>query len=271
MNDETPLKRCPKCSEEKPATTQYFYRCTKAWDGLYGYCKDCSKIIRKNYREEHLEEEKASFKQYYQDNADWMKQRTKDYYQEHIEEKRATRKQYYQDNLEQERAYRKRRYKEKRDVILAASRQGRFNNPDKKRVQLNDWRRRNPIRVKIAYHEQRTRRQNLPYDFTDSDWLYALTYWNNCCAICGRYEGEDCCIASDHWIPLSYPGDNNPGTVPWNIVPLCHGKNGCNNKKKNKLPNDWLWETFEGNQAHQKLTEIEKFFQSAKTRERNSN
>lgn len=37
------LKRCPKCNQEHPATTEYFHRQRKAVDGWQRWCKQCRK------------------------------------------------------------------------------------------------------------------------------------------------------------------------------------------------------------------------------------
>jgi hypothetical protein len=37
----TRLKKCTKCKKEKPATTEFFYKCKKVKSGLSGSCKVC--------------------------------------------------------------------------------------------------------------------------------------------------------------------------------------------------------------------------------------
>jgi len=59
-------------------------------------------------------------------------------------------------------------------------------------------------------------------------------------------------------IPLVSP--DCLGTVPENIVPLCHGVSGCNNEKQNLHPQKWLERKFGEAEAKQKLLEIEAFF-----------
>ena len=82
--------------------------------------------------------------------------------------------------------------------------------------------------------------------------------------ICGRSADAECSIAADHWIPLSYKGTDNPGTVPWNILPLCHGIGGCNNHKCNRDPIEWLVEKLGEEAAMQKLAEIQAYFDLVK-------
>lgn len=97
--------------------------------------------------------------------------------------------------------------------------------------------------------------------FTTQEWKRALRYFNGCCAVCGR-QGKDLFgvikIAADHWIPLNSP--NCPGTVATNILPLCHGLGGCNNKKRDVLPEQWLIEQFGKRKAGQIIQRIEGYF-----------
>jgi hypothetical protein len=64
----------------------------------------------------------------------------------------------------------------------------------------------------------------------------------------------------DHWIALSDPRPDNPGTVPTNIVPLCHGIGGCNNRKSNRDPVEFLETEFGVRRARQILTRINAYF-----------
>jgi hypothetical protein len=69
-------------------------------------------------------------------------------------------------------------------------------------------------------------------------------------------------LAKEHWIAL---GDQrNPGTVPWNILPLCHAKSGvkggCNNAKWTKDPVVWLESVLSPESFQRKLAEIMDYF-----------
>src|SRR4030095_13167308 len=79
--------------------------------------------------------------------------------------------------------------------------------------------------------------------------------------------------AIDHWIPLADPA--SPGTVPWNMLPLCHWKKNtknsshapyCNASKGAKDPVVWLTEKLGPRKAKAKLKEIETFFARAQER-----
>lgn len=73
---------------------------------------------------------------------------------------------------------------------------------------------------------------------------------------------------ADHWIPLVY--DDCPGTVPENIVPLCHsikdGAGGCNNSKQALDPYQWLIDKFGKRKAEEIFTKIQAYFEMVKTK-----
>jgi hypothetical protein len=101
------------------------------------------------------------------------------------------------------------------------------------------------------------RKRRLPDTFTEQDWQRALDYWDHKCAVCGRPRGLWHTLAADHWVPLTSP--ECPGTVPTNIIPLCHGEGGCNNSKGKKMPDAWLKQKLGPKQASQKQLEIDTY------------
>jgi hypothetical protein len=104
-----------------------------------------------------------------------------------------------------------------------------------------------------------TRKRELPHSFTGKDWDRALDYWGHKCAICERPRGLWHTLAQDHWIPLTNP--DCPGTDPTNILPLCHGTDGCNNSKGKHNPETWLKKKLGKKKATQKLAEIHAYFE----------
>jgi hypothetical protein len=101
--------------------------------------------------------------------------------------------------------------------------------------------------------------------FTEHDWQFCLEYWHHQCAICGAQEGLFHTLAADHWVPISTP--NSPGSVPWNILPLCHGRYGCNSRKGAQDPTTWLIALLGKRKARRKLAEIEAFFTLTRQRD----
>lgn len=117
----------------------------------------------------------------------------------------------------------------------------------------------------IKSHNRRQRNRHLPNTLQPETWLEAIEYWHGCCAVCGRQLSDlfnSHKPAMDHWIPVA--SANCPGTVPYNILPLCHGAGGCNNSKGKKDPVIWLTEKLGKRAAKKKLAEIEAYFDSVR-------
>jgi hypothetical protein len=136
---------------------------------------------------------------------------------------------------------------------------------------LNHKRYRTPeekqANARFHWRARRARKRGAPYDFTEDDELFMLNYWDNRCAICGRSADFWHWVALDHWMPLR--ADTVFGTVPSNILPLCHAKRGagtvpgvraCNNSKGAKDPVTWLTTRLGPRKAAAKLREIAAYF-----------
>lgn len=209
MNDYTPetsLKRCGTCKQEKPATSSYFGRDKHRCDGLCNSCKEC----RRQYREANRDNQKEWFKQYRIDNRDSL--RAKD----------------------------KARYPLRREQDKAARKRQKDRNPERIKI-LNHER---YLRLKPSYHAanhiRRARRLSLPTRWNKKYWAACLEYFRYRCAVCGAQLRDlfgNVEPNADHWIPLTYKGGDNPGTVRENMVCLC---NDCNLNKFNKMPEQWL-------------------------------
>lgn len=152
--------------------------------------------------------------------------------------------------------------------IISNTREWQKANPEKVSSHIKRWQKANPRKMKMAAIRRRSRKESLPTELTDYDWQQAIEYFNGCCAVCGRQLKDLFAThraAADHWIPVSYEGADNPGTVPENIVPLCHGLDGCNNKKNAKLPDVWLKEQYGTRKANEILARINAYFEWVKS------
>lgn len=228
-----PLKRCSKCGIEKPATREHFPKHNKTSDGLCSWCKSCHSEQACLWSRVHKDTISAKNKQWRIENPDKAKEKDrKRYAKDPLKERQRFRK-YYYTNVEQVRERDRRRTMAK---------------PDK---------------AKIKCHKRLTRLRGLPIELEINDWQHAVSYFHGCCAVCGR-QGKDLLgthtLAADHWIPLSSP--DCPGTIPTNIVPLCHGQGGCNNSKNDSDPIEWLNRKFGKRRAKQILERIHGYFAS---------
>jgi hypothetical protein len=113
-------------------------------------------------------------------------------------------------------------------------------------------------RQAVNTHMRRARLAAVPAAFTMADAAFMRRYFGYACAACGRQEGFEWIIANDHWIPLSDPAC--PGTVPTNMIPLCHGIGGCNNTKNKANPLLWLRRRFGPRKAASIQRKIEAYF-----------
>jgi len=116
------------------------------------------------------------------------------------------------------------------------------------------------------------RQQGLPAYFEREHEIFMLDYWHNACAICGGTADFWHWLVWDHWIPLAHP--TCPGTLPRNILPLCHGRKGagtlsgppaCNNSKGSQDPIVWLTTKLGPRKAKAKLREIERYFTAVRS------
>lgn len=234
-------KQCTKCGEGKIIS---MFAKRKGRPRGTSWCKTCISKYQKQYRQ--LPEAKEWLKTYQKSgkpkeyHRQWCK-RNPDKLKLYALKHKGSRAEYYREyeriNKETKRAYRKEYYR--RPEI-------------KRRIYTNEQR-------------KRARKLSLPHTLTAQEWQHALNYFNGCCAVCGRQLNDmfgEFKAAMDHWIPLSYKGDDNPGTVATNIVPLCHGVDGCNNSKHNKLPDVWLKHKFSTRKANEIMKRIQDYFDS---------
>lgn len=300
-------KRCSKCGNEYPATTEFFGKCKTAKSGLFSYCRECNKKRQREYfhseegykkRRESIDKNLAANKErnsQLNPHADASKtkicggcNRSLSVLEFSIERIRgdglhgfckscANERQakYRADNLEKARETSNRNVKRWREnnpekaAVLSKESSARYKEKNLEKVQernrrnVKRWLKENPEYRAIANTRRRARKKSLPNDFTLEDWQYALDYFNGCCAICGRQAKDlfgERTIAADHFIPMSKGG----GTVPENIIPLCHGIDGCNSKKHAKDPAQWLHETYGKRKANEIIAKIETFFSTVR-------
>jgi hypothetical protein len=115
-------------------------------------------------------------------------------------------------------------------------------NPSKELAINKAWYDAHPEFSRQRGQRRRSRIAQIPYAFPEEQRTFMLNYWQHTCAVCGNPEGLFWELADDHWIPVTSP--QCPGTIPTNIVPLCHGQGGCNNSKGSSNPHTWLVRRF---------------------------
>jgi hypothetical protein len=246
---DVPMKKCSECKQLKPATAEYFHKNRSLPGGFHYWCKVC--FLEDAERKRRA---KGIPKKHYRSLVDgnlrcsvchsWKPATTDFFYAD-----RSSKTEFSCDckDCKTKANEKRRRLKGKRI---------RNTGRDRAKEALNVVRRR-------------ARKRNLPDHFTRQDWQRCLEYFNHCCAICGRQLKDlfgTHTAAADHWVPLTSP--DCPGTVPTNIVPMCHGIGGCNPSKAANNAEQWLIKRFGKRKAKKKLAEIEAYFEWLKTNPR---
>lgn len=234
-NLDSTTKRCSHCKKEFPATPEYFITRLANRNGIGAWCKNC---VHEYNRTPAAKESKKRYAQTPAGKLTAVRAKEK-YRPKRIERDR-------QYNATPKARVARRQYNKS---IKAKDAHQRYNSTSNGKVS-----------VKVRRQRYRAKKRALDNTFSQKDWDVAIKYFNGRCAVCGRQPGFQHTLAADHWIPLSSP--DCPGTVPMNVIPLCHGQDGCNNSKSNKMPLDWLIQKYGKRKAAKTLRKIEGFFDS---------
>lgn len=247
-NDTTiPMKRCTKCGEEFPATTEYFHKEKLGKYGLRADCKWCKNAKKRAARLDPIK-------------GDEIRRYMREYWQ--IPENKAKKKAYDQS-----------RYHRPEVKARAAQNAHKWRQRPGVKEHLkeyfSEWKQRvdfGPLNV-VYGAKRKARKRGLCDDFTPAQRQFAIEYFNNCCAVCGRQFFDlfgERQLALDHWIPIT--SKECPGTTASNMVPLCHGTGGCNNSKRNTDPQEWLIRRFGKRKSSQILERINSYFDVVRKR-----
>lgn len=255
----TPTKRCRTCGQEFPATPDFFYR--TGWkDYLVSDCKRCYCLSRPSKPRPSKKGQKPRYKP---PIIDGKKQCTVCKEWKFLDEFSLKKDSDYRSNCKACGRIKTANWRaNNRERHRAYSRQYAEDHQD-------EVREKNRYRIRKYYQDgfgrlvkqrRKARKKELLDTLTPRDWQHALDYFNGCCAACGKPPGLWHMIVPDHWIPLA--SHDCPGTIPQNIVPLCHGQDGCNNAKRDKKPEQWLTEQFGKRKAQEILKKIKAYFVS---------
>lgn len=271
--DPHPDKRCSACTRFKPFKD--FSNSKKTTDGLMSHCKKChaeNERQRRKTPEHKIKERDRSrlrnkLPQKIEYLAGWRKRNP-----DKIKEYAATDRIRHREHRRQKRLE---RYVNKRDHELAVNRAWAKAHPHVMRAGTSRWRERHPEYARVQNVRHQARKHSLPVNFTIKDWRRAKAYFAindvECCAVCGRPAGLWHTLAADHWIPLTDPRPDNPGTVPTNMVPLCHAKKDgeacCNNEKYNHDALEWLTEKYGKRKAAQVMKRVTEYFEWVKSQD----
>lgn len=132
------------------------------------------------------------------------------------EEKRAYDKKYRAARKIERRTYQAAYYRTHREEMIAAA---------------LIWQRQNPGKKRDKEKARSAKKRANGGSYTAKQWRELKVFHGNRCLGCGIAEVEllrvGLKLVPDHVLPVAKGGTSDIG----NIQPLCHGKNGCNNKK----------------------------------------
>lgn len=256
---DLPLKCCTKCGNEYPATGEFFrLHCGK----IEQPCRDCHAQANREWRTLNPDKIKA-----YNPTPE-SKERAKVYarirYETHREQELERSKRWKQANKKRVKEIDKQYRLRNRHRIRQRSKEYARQHPEYRAKQKLRHQVKTPDKRKAYKNNYKARKRELPATFTAEQWRHCIEYWNYSCAICGRPQGLWHSLAADHWIPITSPVC--PGTVVDNILPLCHGIDGCNNNKSNRQPIEWLVEKLGKRKSSKKLAEIQAYFAVVKAK-----
>jgi hypothetical protein len=240
-----PLKCCTQCGSEKPRTREYFDTSRQSRDGLKQPCKVCRRAE-------------------YHANPEAARQRTQAWYRENTARAKAYLKAYRDGEKREELLGKKRAdWTQHKEEINHKRREDRQKDHTRILAREQQWRKNHRDKGRLysrtAYAKRYERLRGLPNTFTEEQWKSCLQYWGYACAVCGKQEGFQWTLAQDHWIALDL--SNSLGHVVDNIVPLCHGIDGCNNSKRNHVAEEWLVRKLGNQRAARVLKRIQDYFQ----------
>lgn len=155
-------KHCARCNIWKNKND--FYKNKKTKDGLRYYCKDCEKLLKKEWHKKNPE----YFKQYREDHKDYYKNYFKQYHESHEDIIKKRKKKYYHANREYCKKKSKKYYIENRETILEKTKN------DKK------WKGTFPKRkdyMKKYYHKKRKKYYKHRYIKNKEDILRQSKEW----------------------------------------------------------------------------------------------
>lgn len=272
-NFSIPLKKCSrkdKCSNPagcwQPATSEYFHKSKHTKDGFTNQCKQCVRARNQQPAQKEAArirnarpEVRARMYEYRQSPRG---QQVLKKYNDSNKAKTRMREFYARPEQREKR----RRYS---SLVVVKTRRQIYEQLPEIRLKIRAYQRseRGKHVFKLASQRRRARKLTLPDTLTMEEWVFALEYFHGCCAACGRQLMDlfgSHTVAMDHWIPLTSP--DCPGTIASNIIPLCHGLNGCNNSKYNRDAFEWLVWKFGTNEAQRIMTKINGYVNHLKLR-----
>lgn len=222
------IKRCTKCGQDFPATTEYFYAHKTASDGLQTRCKPCYKGFQKRYIANNLEKVKEQKRQYKLQNPEKVNAYFRQYRKAHPQ----TQKRYLQ-RQDSDKKYRE----ANKEKLREQQREYRLRKPEIGRERRRRWGEQNPERVLELARQRRARKKNAEGQHTADEVQQLYVMQRGLCCFCSKPVGDKRDgikrshfenYTEEHILPLDRGGSN------WisNMVLTCWN---CNCSRQDKL------------------------------------
>ena len=237
------MKKCSKCGEEFPLTSDYFKKRKDSKDGFRGECNSCKAESRKQYFLKNKESIAVKSKEYRKQNRTVINEQIRVWHSKNKVTQAEKRKLYYQENREtldeNNKLWRKenklarsehcKKYYESNKATICEKGRARYQNNGPEYAEYKKEYRQGHLELCCMYSQRRrARRRLLPATLTVEQWEQIKKDFDGKCAYCG----EELPLEQEHFLPLTKGGEY---TVD-NIIPACRS---CNCSKGVKLPNDW--------------------------------
>jgi len=204
------MKKCTKCGESKPITSEYFGNDKDTRDGFQYQCKICTSLYRKAYREKNKEtiNEKK--------RIDWHKSKVR---LECSKKKKLYREMNRETIHEKAKLWRD----ENRTLLREKGRKYWHDHKDVINERTRKWQREHRELTSNTIQKYRARKRKLPSTLTVAQWEGAKLFFGNTCAYCGC----DNPLVREHVVPVASGGEYTHN----NIIPACKS---CNSSKRDK-------------------------------------
>lgn len=222
------IKKCTKCGDPFPRTSQYFQKDKGYKDGLTAQCKTCTAKRMEKYNKKNKEKIASNKKEYYIKNKDAITERNLLYVKKNklaiAERNRMYRLNNIDTYTQKDRLY----YQNNRDSVIRS-------------VML--YRRNNRENHRISDHKRKARIRKLPCTLTVEQWEQCKSYFEDKCAYCGKKS----VLTHDHFVPLSKGGEYTKD----NVMPSCRS---CNSSKGQKEFTKWFsMQEYYTKERHEKI------------------
>lgn len=155
-------KRCSKCQEEKPATSEFFYKKKEGKFGVMARCIECTLQERKEYQKKNKKKISIRKKVYQKKNAESIAEYQKQYKQDNKEKLQEQAREWRENNKDSRKEYMKeygkKYYQDNKDVINERQKQYTQDNKEKISERRKKWRQKN--RKKILEQNKKYREEN---------------------------------------------------------------------------------------------------------------